>query len=440
MPNTVRVRFAPSPTGYLHVGGARTALFNWLYARHRGGKFILRIEDTDEARNTDQARQAIFDGMKWLGLDWDEGPGVGGDRGPYYQSQRKGIYDTYLAKLEAAGRIYTEDNGAVRFKFSREAIIIPDMVCGDVHFSATEEPDMTVRRPDGSYIFHFVNVVDDIEMGITHVIRGEDHLSNTWKHIDLFHALGKHAPRYAHIPLILNPTGSKMSKRDEGSSIQSYVDAGFLSDAVFNYLCLLGWTPKGDAEKLDRSALISGFDPHDVHSANARFDMAKCTWFNAQYLRELSPEALYLASKPFLDKAGLVTEDQALTERALQSVKEKVSLLAELPSWVHYFFREDYPYEDEVLTKLKAKPENPSLLAELRTDFATLAQWDEPALHASVEATAKRLSVKPGALMPLLRFALTGQSRGPGVTTILDLVGKTKSLARIERTLTTLGS
>lgn len=439
MTHPVRVRFAPSPTGYLHVGGARTALFNWLYARHRGGKFILRIEDTDEARNTEQARQAIFDGMKWLGLDWDEGPDAGGDCGPYFQSQRKHIYDAYLAKLEAAGRVYTEDNGAVRFKFSREPIIIPDMVCGDVHFAATEEPDMTVRRPDGSYIFHFVNVVDDIEMGITHVIRGEDHLSNTWKHIDLFHAFGKHSPRYAHIPLILNPTGSKMSKRDEGSSIQSYIDAGFLPDAVFNYLCLLGWTPKGDAEKLSREAITGLFDPKDVHSANARFDMTKCTWFNAQYLRELSPAALFAAAKPFLEKAGLAITEEALAERALQSVKEKVSLLAELPSWVHYFFKDDYAYEDEVVAKLKAKPENPTLLKELATDFAALTTWDEHAAHASVEATAKRLSVKPGALMPLLRFALTGQSRGPGVTAILDLLGKDKSVARIQRTVGVIG-
>ena len=439
MPDTPRVRFAPSPTGYLHVGGARTALFNWLYARHRGGKFVLRIEDTDDARNTEAARQAIFDGMKWLGLDWDEGPDIGGDFGPYYQSQRKAIYDAYFAKLEAAGRVYTEENGAARFKFSRQSIHIPDMVCGDVHFAPTEEPDMTVRRPDGSYIFHFCNVVDDIEMKITHVIRGEDHLSNTWKHIDLFHAFGKHAPRYAHIPLILNPTGSKMSKRDEGSAIQSYVDAGFLPDAVFNYLCLLGWTPKV-GEKLDRAALIAGFEPTEIHSANARFDMTKCTWFNSQYLRELSPEALLAAAQPFLSKAGLEVKDSAIAARAVHSVKEKVSLLAELPSWVHYFFNDDYAYEADVVTKLKAKPENPSLLAEVKTDLAALAAWDEPALHASVEATAARLGVKPGALMPLLRFALSGQARGPGVTTILELVGQAAAVARIDRTLAMLAA
>lgn len=439
MPTTPRVRFAPSPTGYLHVGGARTALFNWLYARHRGGKFILRIEDTDEARNTPEAMKAIFDGMRWLGLDWDEGPEVGGDRGPYFQSQRKHLYDAYLAKLEAAGRVYTEDNGAVRFKFSRTDIHIPDMVCGDVHFAATTEPDMTIRRPEGSYIFHFCNVVDDIEMGITHVIRGEDHLSNTWKHIDLFHALGKHPPRYGHIPLILNPNGSKMSKRDEGSSIQSYIDAGFLPDALFNYLCLLGWTPKA-GEKLDRATMIATFEPTEIHSANARFDMTKCQWFNAQYLRELTPSALLQATLPILEKAGWTVTDHALAERMVFSVKEKVSILSEVPSWVHYFFNDDYAYEPDVVTKLKAKPENPTLLGELKQDFIALAAWDEHAIHASVEATAARLAVKPGALMPLLRFALSGQSRGPGVATILDLLGKDKSVARIERTLAMLAA
>ena len=254
---SIRVRFAPSPTGDLHVGGARTALFNWLMARKSGGTFILRVEDTDGARNTAEAAAGIIKGMRWLGLDWDEGPEVGGDCGPYFQSQRKDIYDAYFKKLEDAGRVYAEADGAMRFKFSRTAITVHDLVCGDVTFAPTEEPDMTIRRPDGSYIFHFVNVVDDIEMRISHVIRGEDHLSNTWKHIDLFNAFGATAPTYAHIPLILNPDGTKMSKRDEGSAIEhSYMNEGFLPDAVFNYLCTLGWTPRAEKEVLSRDELV----------------------------------------------------------------------------------------------------------------------------------------------------------------------------------------
>jgi len=432
----IRVRFAPSPTGDLHVGGARTALFNWLYARKNGGTFILRIEDTDGARNTDEASAGILKGLKWLGLDWDEGPEKGGDYGPYYQSQRKVIYDAYLAKLEAAGRTYVEENGAVRFKFSRTAITVHDMVCGDVTFAPTEEPDMTVRRPDGSYIFHFVNVVDDIEMKMTHVFRGEDHLSNTWKHIDLFNAFGATPPTYAHIPLILNNDGTKMSKRDEGSAVEkSYMNEGFLPDAVFNYLCLLGWTPRTEAEVLNRETLASLFEPGEIHSSNARFDMHKCCWFNAQYLRALSPEALFAVTRPFLDKAGLAIGDEAMAAAAVYSVKEKVSLLSEIPAWVHYFFREDYPYEADVVTKLKAKPENMTLLQGASDSFTAQTDWTEATVHTAIEEAAKAQGVKPGALMPLLRFALSGQSRGPGVSTIAHLIGKQRTLSRIERTL-----
>jgi glutamyl-tRNA synthetase len=432
-----RVRFAPSPTGDLHVGGARTALFNWLFARKTGGTFILRVEDTDGARNTAQASEGIVKGLRWLGLDWDEGPDAGGDCGPYYQSQRKDIYDAYLAKLEAAGRTYTEENGAVRFKFSRTAITVHDLVCGDVTFAPTEEPDMTIRRPDGSYIFHFVNVVDDIEMKMTHVFRGEDHLSNTWKHIDLFHAFGATPPLYAHIPLILNPDGTKMSKRDVGSAIEhSYMNEGFLPDAVFNYLSTLGWTPRAEKEVLSRDELVPLFDPAEIHSGNAKFDMHKCQWFNAQYLRALSPEALFAAARPFISAKGYTITDEAAATAAVFSVKEKVSLLSEIPAWVHYFFREDYPFEADVTEKLKSKAENATLLRAAATAFTTLIEWTEASVQTGVEEAAKTSGVKPGALMPLLRAALSGQSRGPGVTTIAHLVGKDSTLRRIERTLT----
>jgi glutamyl-tRNA synthetase len=431
-----RVRFAPSPTGDLHVGGARTALFNWLFARKTGGVFILRIEDTDGARNTEDAQRGIVKGMRWLGLDWDEGPEAGGPHGPYFQSQRKDIYDAYLARLEAAGRVYTEENGAVRFRFSRTAITVRDLVCGDVTFAPTEEPDMTVRRPDGSYIFHFVNVVDDIEMRMTHVFRGEDHLSNTWKHIDLFHAFGATPPVYAHIPLILNPDGTKMSKRDVGSAVEhSYINEGYLPGAVVNYLATLGWTPRADREILSQQELAQLFDPAEIHSGNAKFDLHKCQWFNAQYLRALSPAALLGAARPFLDAAGLAIADEEMAAAAVFSVKEKVSLLAEIPSWVHYFFREDYPFEPDVTEKLRSKPENAALLSAAAAAFAAAAEWSEPSAQAAIEEAAKSAGVKPGALMPLLRAALSGQSRGPGVATIAHLVGRDSARRRIQRAL-----
>ena len=249
----VRVRFAPSPTGYLHIGGARTALFNWLFARHHGGKLVLRIEDTDRARNTEEAARAIYDGLHWLGLEWDEGPQAGGDFGPYFQSERNAIYERYLKQLQDGGHIF-EDGGALRFRSPREHVIVDDLVCGRIDFDLTNpntHPDMTIRRPDGSWIFHFVNVVDDIEMKISHVIRGEDHLSNTPKHIELYRSLGAPLPCFAHIPLILNRDGTKMSKRDQGASVKTYIRSGLLTAAVRNYLCLLGWSPKDNREKMD---------------------------------------------------------------------------------------------------------------------------------------------------------------------------------------------
>jgi glutamyl-tRNA synthetase len=271
----VRTRFAPSPTGYLHVGGARTALFNWLFARKHGGSFILRVEDTDAARNTDEARQAIFSGMSWLGLDWDEGPDKGGPAGPYCQSQRIGIYDRWFLRLVDAGRVY-QDDGAWRFRFDRKPVTMRDMVCGEVtidYRDASNTPDMVVKRSDGSYVFHFVNVVDDLEMGITHVIRGEDHLMNTPKHLQLIEALGGVAPQYAHIPLILNPDGSKMSKRDAGAAVGDYPRQGFLPQAVVNFIALLGWNPKTDEEILTVGELIDRFSLENINRAPARFDL-----------------------------------------------------------------------------------------------------------------------------------------------------------------------
>ncbi len=433
MSSPLRVRFSPSPTGYLHVGGARTALFNWLLARKVGGTFILRIEDTDEARNTEPALKAITEGLHWLGLTWDEGPDVGGAYGPYYQSQRREIYDRYLAKLEAAGRTYVEDNGAVRFKFSRVPITVPDLVCGDVNFAATEEPDMTVRRPDGSYIYHFAHVIDDIEMKITHVIRGEDHLPNTWKHLDLMRALGAEPPQYGHIPLILNSDSSKMSKRDAGSSIESYIHDGFLPAAVANYLSLLGWTPKLDHEKFSLSEATAIFDVADIHHSNAKFDMKKCIWLNQQHLRDLTGAALVDHARPWLEKQGLAITDVDYTAKALESVKEKVSLASEFPGWVHFFFREDFPIEDEAMTKLKANAQAPALLKALGDALPQATAWNDEGITAVVNAVAADQKVKPGALMPLLRFSLSGQTRGPDVKAMMGVLGKERVLSRLQR-------
>jgi glutamyl-tRNA synthetase len=280
--------------------------------------------------------------------------------------------------------------------------------------------------------------VDDIEMGMTHVIRGEDHLSNTWKHIDLFRAFGKPEPRYGHIPLILNPDGSKMSKSDKGALVGDYQKEGFLPEAVFNYLCLLGWTPRSEKEKLNSEEILQLFDAEEIHKSNAKFDMVKCLWFNAQYLRELSPQALFARAKPFLEDHGLNCVNEELTTRAVYSVREKVSRLAEIPEWIHYFFRENYTYEPEVMAKLKERSTTVQHLSAVAEDFTKLAEWNEESIQSSIESTAARLGIKAGSLMPQLRFALTGQARGPGVSTIVDIVGKASSLARLQRTVALL--
>src|SRR6266550_6761583 len=313
----VRVRFAPSPTGFLHIGGARTALFNWLYARHAGGTFILRIEDTDVARNTQEAVAVILNGLRWLGLHWDEGPhtsdatGPGkGDRGPYFQSQRRENYQRRVEALLSHGLAY-EHEGAVKFKMTREPITIPDLVVGEVRRELTDreqlEPDFVIVRSDGQPVFHLVNVVDDLEMNITHVIRGEDHLSNTSKHIALFRAFGVESPKYAHIPLILNPDGTKMSKRDQGASLLTYLDEGYAPEAMINYFALLGWSPKANREKLPLAEIVELFDLPQILRHNARFDMSKLIWLNGEYIREMSDERFYELSIHALARAGLET-------------------------------------------------------------------------------------------------------------------------------------
>jgi glutamyl-tRNA synthetase len=438
MPSPVRVRFAPSPTGYLHIGGARTALFNWLYARHTGGTFVLRVEDTDQARNTVEAAKAIYDGLRWLELDWDEGPEAGGNFGPYFQSQREEIYRSYLERLRGAGRVY-DDGGSVRFRFEREKVVMDDTICGRVEIDMTDpetNPDMTIRRPDGSWIFHFVNVVDDIEMKISDVIRGEDHLSNTPKHIQLYRALGATPPRFAHIPLILNRDGSKMSKRDQGASLVTYIENGYLPEAVRNYLCLLGWSPKDDREKLDLKEVVQLFDLAKVHRKNAAFDLEKCTWLNGEYLRELSDERFQEMGRRALERAGidLTSFSPDYIRAALDTCKGKFRIFAELPAYGGFYFRDDFEYNADGVAK-HFVPENKARLEAVRAAFAALDAFEAVNLETTLKATAADLSLKVGALVHPTRLAVTGSNAGPSLYHLLEILGKEKVLARIDRAL-----
>ena len=430
----VRVRFAPSPTGFLHIGSVRTALFNWLYARHTGGRFVLRIEDTDVARNTKQSLRTILDGLKWLGLDWDEGPEKGGPLGPYFQSQRADIYKRRVKELIDKGIAY-EREGAIRFKMTRQPIEIPDLIVGGVvrPLNETEmlDPDFVIVRSDGNPVFHLVNVVDDIEMQISHVIRGEDHLSNTPKHIALFRAFGVEPPRYAHIPMILNVDGTKMSKSDPDAakarlaSLQTYIDDGFVPEAVRNYLCLLGWSPKDNREVMPIEEVIRLFDLPQILRANARFDVSKLTWMNGEYIRALPLDRFIKLAQPFT-----CGHDDP---KVLGLVQEKVKLLKELPDRINYFFSDDYPFDPEAVKKSCSAPQTSERLTKLADKFATVASWDAASLEAALKALAMELGVKTGELIHPCRVAVSGKAGGPSLYHMLEVLGRDRVLPRLRR-------
>jgi glutamyl-tRNA synthetase len=434
MSRPVRVRFAPSPTGYLHVGGARTALFNWLFARHNGGVFVLRIEDTDKSREKEAAVQIIYDGLRWLGLEWDEGGDRGGPFGPYYQTERNDIYHRYLKVLEQKGLTY-EDEGAVRFRSPRQPVVVEDEICGRVEFDRSLEPDMTIRRPDGSWIFHFANVVDDIEMRISHVIRGEDHLSNTAKHIELYHAFGHEPPRFAHLPLILNQDGSKMSKRDEGASVGSYIEQGYAPEAVRNYLCLLGWSPKDNREMIPIEEVIALFDLSKINRRNAAFDLNKCLWLNGQYMRQMSLERFSELSLPFLTAANIKAPDKGYLLQVLALVRERVKLFREVPEWVDYFFTDDYPYDPAAVAKALGKPGALDRLAQLAEAFRQIPDWSADALEASLKGVAANAGLKTGEFIHPARVAVSGRTIGPSLYHMLEVLGRDRVLSRLERTI-----
>jgi len=441
-----RVRFAPSPTGYLHIGGARTALFNWLYARHTGGTFVLRIEDTDAARNSQEAVDVILNGLRWLGLDWDEGPITGdatgpskGDRGPYFQSQRKENYQRRVEALLSRGLAY-EHEGAIKFKMTRDPILIPDLVVGDVLRPLTDreekDPDWVLVRSDGQPVFHFVNVVDDLEMGITHVIRGEDHLSNTAKHIALFKAFGVEPPKYAHIPLILNSDGSKMSKRDKGASLTSYLDEGFLPEAVNNYLCLLGWSPKDNLEKMPLAEVIERFDLPQILRHNAKFDYEKLIWLQGEYCRDLAGDRFYELGVHTFAKAGIDTNQfpVAYVKAALNTCKGKIKTFNELLAYAGFYFTDKLEYDPEAAQK-SFVPENKPRLEKLCDAFAKIPTFDAAGIEATLKGTATELGVKVGVLIHPTRLATTGHPHGPSLYHLIEVLGKEKTLARIEKAM-----
>lgn len=449
----VRVRFAPSPTGFFHIGSARTALFNWLYARHTGGVFVLRIEDTDKERNSEEFLNVIYDSLTWLGLNWDEGPRVGGAFGPYRQSERSTIYREYLEKLKAAGRTYEKD-GAVYFKLLGERsevydehrkktvtkvrntpAVIDDQIRGRVE--RTEDEDFVIVRSDGNPVFHFVNVVDDITMQITHVIRGEDHLSNTSKHVELFKALGAPVPVYAHIPLILKQNGpGKMSKRDQGALIEEYQRRGFLPEALVNFLSLLGWNPGDDREKMPIADIVRFFDLPGVNQSNARFDEKKLAHMNMAYLLELPADRFVEKARAFLQQAKpdvVAKAEPAYLREVLLLSQPKLKGLEELPAYVAYFFAEDFPIDPKVKEKVMAKGDPKARLTELTAWVQTADLSTDTGIEEGLKALAAKNGLGFGDYQSVARLAVSGTNVGPSITGLFRVLGRERVLARLQR-------
>ncbi|HEY9248978.1 MAG TPA: glutamate--tRNA ligase family protein [Rariglobus sp.] len=452
----VRVRFAPSPTGFFHIGSARTALFNWLYARHTGGVFVLRIEDTDQARNSEAFLNVIYDSLTWLGMNWDEGPKIGGAYGPYRQSERAHIYKEYLQKLLDAGRAYEKD-GAIWFKLPGERSevyddhrkktvtkvantpsLIDDRIRGQVE--RLEDEDFVIFRSDGNPVFHFVNVVDDIAMKITHVIRGEDHLSNTSKHVELFKAFGAPMPAFAHIPLILKQNGpGKMSKRDQGALIEEYQNRGYLPEALVNFLSLLGWSPKDDREKMPIAEIIRLFDFAGINQSNARFDDKKLAHMNMAYLLELPADDFVSRARAYFGKLGTpvaaaaLAADPAYFREVLLISQPKIKALEELPAYTAYFFTEEFPVDAKVRDKVMGKGEPKARLAELAGVLATADFSTDTAIEEAIKALAAAKGLGFGDYQAVARLAVSGTNVGPSITGLFRVLGRDRVLARLGR-------
>jgi glutamyl-tRNA synthetase len=456
----VVTRFAPSPTGLLHIGGVRTALFSWLYARRFGGKFILRIEDTDRDRSTDEAVRVILEGMHWLGLDHDEGP--------FFQTARFDRYRAVLAGLVDAGKAYRcycskEELEAMRaaqiaakqkprydgrcrdrseprpgvdpvIRFRNPAdgeVVVEDLVHGRVVFRNEELDDLIIARSDGTPTYNFCVVVDDADMRVTHVIRGDDHLNNTPRQINMLEALGATRPIYAHVPMILGADGAKLSKRHGAVSVLQYEEEGFLPDALLNYLVRLGWS-HGDQEIFTRAELIEKFDIADVNKAASAFNPEKLLWVNQQHLMRADPTAVvpYLAAQ--LARLGIRDAPEALLRGIVIAQRERVKTLKEMAEASRYFLLDEIEVDPKAAAK-HLTPESLELLAAVRGRLADVEAWNAPTLHALIDAFARERSLGLGKVAQPLRVALAGGTVSPPIDLTLELIGRERSLARITR-------
>ena len=459
---TVVTRFAPSPTGLLHVGGVRTALFSWLYARRMHGKVILRVEDTDRERSTDEAVRVILEGMEWLGL--------GADEGPYYQTQRFDRYREVLAGMLKAGTAYhcyctkqeldalreaqiarkekprytglcragtvprPDVAPVIRFRNPLEgAVVVEDLVHGTVTFQNSELDDLIIARSDGTPTYNFCVVVDDMDMGITHVIRGDDHLNNTPRQMNMLQALGATPPVYAHVPMILGPDGAKLSKRHGAVSVLQYEEEGYLPDALLNYLVRLGWS-HGDQEVFTRDEMVAAFDIHDVNKAASAFNPEKLLWLNQQHMMRAAPAALVPHLKAQLQRLGLDSSDQPLLEGVIVAQRERAKTLKEMAQNSRFFFVEQVAIDPKAAAK-HLSGEAPALLAKARARLAALPDWGAAAINAALNELAAQLQSGLGKIAQPLRVAVTGTAVSPPIDATLALLGRERTLARIDAAL-----
>ena len=427
---SVRVRFAPSPTGNVHIGNIRTAIFNWLFARHEGGKFLLRIEDTDRERYTPEALQAVLESLEWLGIDFDEDP--------VYQSKRLDAHLAAANKLLEAGAAYKEDKGntgkgeCIIFKMPGTDVTYTDLVKGELHKKAEDLKDFVIVRSDGSPTFHLANIVDDIEMGITHIIRGDDHVENVYKHIPLYSALGVEPPKYAHLPMIVNQHGKPYSKRDGDAYVGDFREKGFSPEALFNYLSLLGWSPGDDREKMTRQEMIEAFTLDRVKSSAALMDFRKLTNLNGQYIAELPLDEFVTAVKEVVagnEWGGAIDDDYF--RKVCELMQSRCHLLVYANDW-KYFFSDDLEFEEKPVRKFLDKEGQREALAALAAKLEAIDFAELPIEKAIREAEAEA-DMKEGKLNQSLRVAVTGKGSGAGIYETAALLGKDRVLTRLEK-------
>lgn len=423
----VRVRFAPSPTGYLHIGSARTALFNWLYARHAGGKFILRIEDTDRARSKEEFLEEILGSLKWLFMDWDEDL--------TFQSKRFEIYKRYAEALVERGAAYREGN-AIIFKVEKGGTVhFDDMIHGRIEVSSMEIKDQVLIKSDGTPTYNFACVIDDAEMKITHIMRGDDHISNTPKQVLLYNALCLPIPHFAHIPLILSKEGGRLSKRHGATSIFEYRSMGFIPEALVNYLALMGWAPGNDREILPLEEIVKLFDVKDVNKTGAAFDMDKLTWMNSQYIKNMDLDKLANEAGEFLKRKNMLDDkfDKTKWAEIVRAYKERTRTLEDFVSIYKIFFSDEIEYDEKAVEKYLKEPNYRSIITRCKTALEALPAFDKTSIEESYRKLAGELKVKAAELIHPTRVAISGKTVGAGLFEMMEILGREKALQRLSR-------